>query len=213
MVLAGGGRETDRIANWARIRGKPLLPIVRFGGAAATIYTEERDAFERRYAGAISKGEFADLAEETSSSTDFSHTLISVAERICRLVFVIMSFDPAYDETYRAIQTACTAAGYESRRVSDDHRVQRISPAIRDRIAGCTFAVVDITAKSANVYYELGYAEGLRQKFIVTAREGTRFPFDINDLQVILWRNPGDLVNKLRERVNELYPLTTLKQA
>jgi hypothetical protein len=207
-VLVGGGKETDRIANWARIQKKPLLPVVRFGGAASQIYTEERDAFEKKYAGAISKEQFEDLAEATSPSADFCNTLVSVAERISRLAFAIMSFDPRHEATYETIRTACREAGYECRKISEDHDVQRISPAIRDRIGACAFAVVDISARSPNVYYELGFAEGVKQKFIVTAREGTKLPFDISDLQVLFWKDPSDLADKLPSRIEELYPVT-----
>lgn len=208
VVLVGGFRGTQRAANWARISGKPLLPVTRFGGAAGEIYHEELKTFKEKYATRIDKNEFEDLAQVASDPADFAQTVISLAERIrtSRSVFVIMSFseDPLLDYVYNSFKEVCEKLKYECRRVDEDSNVPRILPEILTRISGCAFTIVDLSDEKANVYYELGYAEGLKKPLIVTAKMGTELPFDVKDIPVIFWKNREDLEKKIRKKVEEI---------
>jgi hypothetical protein len=85
-------------------------------------------------------------------------------------------------------------------------------PEIIKRIAGCAFAIVDLSEESPNVYYELGYAEGHDKPVIVTAKKGTTLPFDAKDIPVIFWENQSGLRNMLREKVKELQEQDSVMQ-
>lgn len=208
VILVGGFTGTHRAANWARINGKPLLPLPRFGDAAEVIYAEELDAFEEKYAGRLTKSEFEDLAQLTSEPAHFARTVVSLAERIqaSRSVFVIMSFseDPALEDVYESFKEVCSQEDYDCRRVDDESNVPRILPEILARISDCAFAIVDLSDEKANVYYELGYAEALKKPLIVTAKKGTRLPFDVKDIPVIFWENQTRLKSQLRKKVKEI---------
>ncbi len=208
VVLVGGFRGTQRAANWARISGKPLLPITRFGGAAEEIYAEELNTFQDKYATRIDKNEFEDLAQLTSAPADFAQTVISLAERIrtSRSVFVIMSFseDPALDDAYDSYKVVCEDFEYECYRVDEESNVPRILPEILTRISGCAFTIVDLSDEKANVYYELGYAEALKKPLIVTAKQGTKLPFDVKDLPVIFWESQKGLKEQLRKKIEDI---------
>jgi nucleoside 2-deoxyribosyltransferase len=52
-----------------------------------------------------------------------------------------------------------------------------------------------------NVYYELGFAQGLRKPVIITAHEKTDLPFDVADIPTIKWEGQKDLKDRLREKI------------
>jgi len=208
VVLVGGFTGTHRAANWARINGKPILPVPRFGDAAEVVFAEELSAFEQKYAGRITKSEFSDLAQVTSEPADLARTVISLAERVqaSQSVFMIMSFtnDPALEDLYESCKEVCVEEGYDCRRVDDESSVPRIVQAILARISECAFAIVDLTDEKANVYYELGYAQALDKPVIVTAKIGTNLPFDVKDIPVIFWENQTGFKKQLRKKAKEI---------
>lgn len=57
--------------------------------------------------------------------------------------------------------------------------------------------IADLTELKQNVFFELGYAKGLKKPVVATAKEGTELPFDIKDLPTTFW-DPVDQ-KKLRE--------------
>jgi len=75
--------------------------------------------------------------------------------------------------------------------------MQRIINGIRTS----AFVIADVSEDRPNVFYELGYAQGLKKKVVVTARTGTKLPFDISDVPVIFWDEQQDLKSKLRKRI------------
>ena len=50
VVIVGGWDGTHYAASWARLANKPLVPVAAFGLAAAEIFKDEQQNFERRYA-------------------------------------------------------------------------------------------------------------------------------------------------------------------
>lgn len=210
VIIVGGFTGTHRAANWARISGKPLLPVPRFGGAAEKIYAEELDLFEQTYKGRLTKGEFENLSQVISDPGEFARTVVSLAERLqsANLVLVIMSFsdDPELEDAYESYKEVCTEFKpiYDCRRIDDESYVPRILPEILAQIAGCAFTIVDLSDEKANVYYELGYADALRKPLIVTAKKGTNLPFDVKDIPVIFWENQKGLKEQLRKKIKKI---------
>lgn len=191
VIIVGGFIGTHRAANWARISGKPILPVPRFGGAAEKIYAEELNSFDVRYSGRLAKNEFENLAQLTSRAEDFARTVISLAERLqaSKSVIVVMSFsnDPALADAYESYKDVCKEFEYDCHRIDDDSSVPRILPELLAQISRCAFCIVDLSDEKANVYYELGYADASKKPLIVTAKKGTTLPFDVKDIPVIFW--------------------------
>jgi nucleoside 2-deoxyribosyltransferase len=117
-----------------------------------------------------------------------------------------MSFsdDPILQDLYESFKEVCTKEGYDCRRVDDAGNVPRILPEILARISDCAFTIVDLSDEKANVYYELGYAEALGKPLIVTAKMGTKLPFDVKDIPVLFWANQTGLKTQLQEKVKEI---------
>ena len=219
VILVGGFEGTYRAANWTRIAKKPLLPITRFGGTARSVYMEEYADFDR-YRGRISKADYQDLTQLTSSLEDFAERVVWLAQRAraSRDVFVIMSFSedpdlgPDLEDALDSYKEVCSKFHYTCKRVDEARNVPRILPEMIERIEECAFAIVDLSKESPNVYYELGYAEGHDKTVIVTAKKGTKLPFDAQDIPVIFWQNQKSLRDMLREKVKKLQEQDSVMQ-
>jgi hypothetical protein len=211
VVLVGGFQGTFRAANWARFAKKPLLPVTRFGGTAAQVYSKELSDFDSRYGGRISKSDYENLSELESPLDTFARSVVDLAQksRASRSVFVIMSFkeDLELEDTLQSYKDVCAEFKYVCERVDEASNVERILPEILRRISECAFTIVDLSVPSPNVYYELGYAEGQGKPCIVTAKgteERIDLPFDAKDIPVISWKNQTGLRDALRKRVREI---------
>ena len=208
VLVVGGFTGTHRATNWARIGGKPVLPIPRFGGAAEKIYAEELASFDERYSGRLSRDQFEDLAQLTSDPKQFAKTVVSLAERVqaSKSVLVVMSFsdDPSLSDAYEFFKEICVEFGYEAARIDQENDVPRIMPELLQRLGRCAFCVVDLSHEKANVYYELGYANASKRPVVVTAKKGTPLPFDVKDIPVLFWESQKSLKEQLRRRINAI---------
>jgi hypothetical protein len=210
VILAGGFEGTYRAANWARIANKPLLPFTAFGGAAQEIYEQELDRFAERYEGLVERLEYEQLNAVKQDWRDHATDLVALAEKVAvsRRVLVIMSYAsrPELDDAYESFEQVTKELGYRCTRVTEANASERILPDILDRIQRAAFTVVDLTDLRPNVFYELGYADGLGKKVVVTAKSGTELPFDVKDIPTIMWDGQKQLKEDLRARIMEIMP-------
>ena len=208
VLVVGGFTGTHRATNWSRISGKPLLPIPRFGGAAEEIYADELALFDERYSSRLSRDQFEDLAQLTSNLALFAKTVISLAElmQASRSVLVIMSFsdDPLLGDANESFKDVCKEFGYDCVRIDEENDVPRVMPELLQRLSSCAFCIVDLSDEKANVYYELGYAEGAKTPVLVTAKKGTPLPFDVKDIPVIFWDSQRTLKEQLRKKIKTI---------
>ena len=210
VILVGGFEGTYRAANWARIANKPLLPFTAFGGAAQEIYEQELDRFGDRYEGLVERLEYEQLNAVKQDWSDHATDLVALAEKVAvsRRVLVIMSYAgrPELEDAYDSFEQVTTALGYRCTRVTQANAGERILPDILDRIRRAAFTIVDLTDLRPNVFYELGYADGLGKKVVVTAKDGTELPFDVKDIPAIMWNGQKQLKEDLRARIMEIMP-------
>jgi hypothetical protein len=204
VVLIAGATGTIRAANWARIAGKPLLPFAAFGGSAAEIYLQELNAFDQKYGGRLDRLEFEQL-NSVKSPADHATDIVALAEKVAesRSVMVVMSYEdrPDLEDAYQTFKRVCEKLGYVCERVTEKTTATRILPEILERIRRAAFTIVDLTGLKPNVFYELGYADGAGGKVVVTAKKGTRLPFDVKDIPTILWESQTKLEKDLRDRI------------
>jgi hypothetical protein len=207
VVLIGGFEGTIRAANWAEIARKPLLPFAAFDGAAAEIYERELNAFGEKYGGRLERLEFEQL-NSIKDWDDHATDIVALAEKVAesRSVLVVMSYAdrPELKDTYGTFRRICSTLGYTCERVTEKNAPTRILPEILERIRRAAFTIVDLTDLRPNVFYELGYADGLGGKVIVTAKQGTELPFDVKDIPTILWESQEELGEDLRERIQSV---------
>jgi nucleoside 2-deoxyribosyltransferase len=71
---------------------------------------------------------------------------------------------------------------------------------VRRRISSCQLVIADITGNNPNVFYELGYADGVGKPVIVISQEQAH-PFDVTTRHQIRY-HPHDIM-KLAEELNK----------
>jgi nucleoside 2-deoxyribosyltransferase len=205
VILVGGFDGTFRAANWARIANKPLLPFTAFGGAAQKIYAQELNEFDQKYSGLVERLEYEQLNSVKSDWDEHAADLIALAEKVAqsRSVLVIMSYAdlPELEDAYDSFVQVCEDLGYRCERVTEANAGERILPDILARIERAAFVIVDLTDLRPNVFYELGYADGLGKKAVITAKAGTELPFDVKDMPTICWSGQRQLRENLRQRI------------
>ena len=119
-------------------------------------------------------------------------------------VFVAMWFEGEMDSVWNTIKRAVESAGYEPIRVDLENFDGLIDDKIVSKIRDAKFLIVDLThgdsGHRGSVYYEAGFARGLKKSVIQTVRKDhldgnvpTRgVAFDLSHYPVICWC-PEDL--------------------
>lgn len=203
-VFVAGSEGTFIAANWARIALKPILGVALFGGAGAEIFEKERDRFRQRYSQVVSPEDFDILNQDTEDMKQLAADVVTLCERVVtsNTVFTIMSFAEEFRDVYASYAAVCNEAGFTAETTNQADSLERILPRILAGIQRSAFVIADVTEANPNVFYEIGFAAGLGMPVIVTARKGTRLPFDIADIPVLFWSGQEDLKKQLRKRVS-----------
>jgi hypothetical protein len=207
VVLVGGERGTFRTANLARLAGKPILPVTAFDGAAKVLFEDEFLKLASVHPGTSRADDFAVLNEfQPANWSEYASAIVSLAQRLISgiSVFVIMSFRPECDDTYGTIERVCRLVDLKTVRTDKTKETERIFARIIQGIHDAAFVIADVSVESLNVYYELGYAEALGKRVIVTAKEGTKLPFDTKDIPTLLWKDQTRLADSLRPQLEEI---------
>jgi hypothetical protein len=212
-LFIAGGDGTFSAANWARIAAKPILGIAQFGGAACQIFEQERGRFNERYAQVVAAQDFDILSQDTDDVAQLANDVVTLCEKIVTssTVFTIMPFTEEFRDVYASYSSVCSEYGFTAERTDESDSSERIIPRILAGIRGAAFVIADVTNPSANVFYEIGFAEGMGKSVIVSAKKGTSLPFDIADIPVMYWSGQEELKEKLRRRVKEIAPVLRRK--
>ena len=116
----------------------------------------------------------------------------------------IATDDPQVEDVLEAIKEAAKRCGIHAERVDEPHSNDRITDRILESIRKAEYVIVDLTSSRPNVFYEAGYAQGIKKTPIYVARKGTKLEFDLKDYPVIFFRGMTELKNKLEERLRGL---------
>jgi hypothetical protein len=205
-IFIAGGQGTYHAANWARIAGKPVLGIGGFGGAGEAIFERERERFEQRYIHLVSIEDFDNLNQDTNDIDQLAKDVLALCEELIipNTVFIVMSFKKEFDELFTIYRAVCKELGFEAVRTDKVYSLEKILPRILNGIRHSAFVIADVTETSPNVFYEIGFAEGLGRPVIATAKEGTKLPFDLVDTPVTFWSGLEDLRAKLEPLITEV---------
>lgn len=108
------------------------------------------------------------------------------------------------DELYNeSIAPAAEDAGYRAGRVDGEEFNDFIMDKVLGDIRLAPFVVADFTGSRGGVYLEAGFARGLGKPVIHTCKKEDfgKAHFDIQQINTIKWKKPGDLREKLYHRI------------
>lgn len=122
--------------------------------------------------------------------------------------FVAMWFGESMDEIFnKGIRPAIEDAGYRPLRIDQKPDINKIDDEIIAEIRRSRFVVADFThgkdGARGGVYYEAGFATGLKIPVIYSCREDMvdSIHFDTRQYAHILWRDPEQFRIDLRNRI------------
>lgn len=114
--------------------------------------------------------------------------------------FVAMSFDEELDPVWeKGIKPAVESAGYIPHRVDKEPHIGRIDAKIIADIKDSRFVIADVTEQKQGVYFEAGFALGLKLPVIwcVKRDDLENVHFDTRQYYHVVWDTPDDLKEKL----------------
>lgn len=210
-IVVRGYEGTKRAAWWVRFAKKPLLPVTYFGGAAEEIYAQEFAGFEDKYSARVEPIDYQELSSAQTDWPQRASIVVSLAEKLATStsVLVVMSYtneEPIKTElnnAYANFKMVCEEYDYKCERVNETNTKDSIVSSILAKTEQAAFVIADLTELKQNVFYELGYAKGLKKPVIVTAKEGTELPFDVKDIPTTFWK-PADQIRLRDELKNRI---------
>jgi hypothetical protein len=205
-IFVAGHHGTYKAANWARIANIPVLGVAQFGGSGGGLFESEYRKLHEKYNGRISPEEFEVLNQDTLDIELLAQEVISLAERIVipNDVFTVMPFRPEFREVFNSYSDVCKEFNFNALRTDEEQTNERIVQRIIKGIRISAFVIADVSEISPNVFYEIGFTQGLGKELVLTAKKGTNLPFDISDVPVILWDSQVNLREQLRRRIEAI---------
>ena len=124
-------------------------------------------------------------------------------ENITFIVMNISDEHPELEDSMLAIKRASDSHGIGAIRVDEIEHSGKITELILEKIKTSRFIVCDITSERPNVYYELGFAHGIKKEVILVAKQDTAVHFDIKDYNIIFYKNNTELEARVARRIGE----------
>jgi hypothetical protein len=120
--------------------------------------------------------------------------------------FVIMPFSEEFRDIYElGIKAACHACGVGCTRVDEQIFLHSILDRIYEQIAEADIVISELTGRNPNVFYETGYAHGLKKAVIFLTKSSDDIPFDLRQYPHVVYGNSiAKLKSELEKRVRYL---------
>ncbi len=115
-------------------------------------------------------------------------------------LFVVMPFAPEFTDVYiLGIREVAEKLGFVVERADEIEHIESIIDVIQEKIRSCDAIIADTTGRNPNVFYEIGYANGVDRPAVLICRESDAIPFDLAGVNFIKY---GSIVN-LRQRLDK----------
>jgi hypothetical protein len=211
----------DRLLDYMASSSRTIAPRIAISGlvtdtmrahrAALAAYTASQDDTEVNELIRFAKEDQFIGGSETLHLTFKAWTYIE--DRRARQVssiqgFVAMWFSPLMEVVYeKGFALAIRESGYQPMRIDRKEHINKIDDEIIAEIRRSRFLVADFTSEPnqprGGVYFEAGFALGLNIPVVWTCREDLveQLHFDIRQFNQIVWTDPEDLHQKLKNRI------------
>jgi len=159
---------------------------------------------------------YKEILINNSIYSDFARLIEGLLEKYSNypvvnedLVFVLMSFSkdkPALSDYYGAIKRSVQNVNpsLSCMRLDEIPGSYPISRTAKRKIQEARLAIVDLTGNRPNVYYELGFAHGVKKECVLTAKKDTPRQFYPNEYNIIYYENATELENLLTKHLAEI---------
>ncbi len=117
--------------------------------------------------------------------------------------FVLMPFSEEFDDIYQlGIKSTCNEIKMNCERVDEQIFNHSILQQIYTQIENADILIADLTNQNPNVFYEVGYAHGLKKRVILLTKNIQDIPFDLKHYPHIIYEDKIlNLKRKLKERL------------
>ncbi len=130
--------------------------------------------------------------------------LIQTPNRQKRL-FVLMPFSKQFLDVYiLGIRDVAEKLGITVERADDIEHNEGILEVILERIRSANVVVADTSGSNPNVFYEVGHSHALHKPTILISRTGDKIPFDLQNINHILYETIVELRERLEKRLRAL---------
>lgn len=121
--------------------------------------------------------------------------------------FVAMWFNDLVNSAFQeGIAPAIEESGYRAIRIDLKEHSESVIDQIIAEIKESRFVVADFTGHRGGVYFEAGFARGLGLNVIWTCKDDhfKDLHFDVKGFNVIVWKTPADLRERLNARIRAI---------
>lgn len=118
------------------------------------------------------------------------------------LVFIAMPIRPEYEDIFKTIKSVLLKCNLRAWIAQRDPRRGHILCKICEKIQTSSFGIFEITDLSPNVMLELGLSYGVGKSILLITRSVKKAPSDLRGLEVIEYKNLGELERQLRPYLN-----------
>ncbi|KAA9012971.1 MULTISPECIES: hypothetical protein [Sphingobium] len=219
LITLGGDEGVLHLANRYHEAGKPVIPldlaVTGKDRGSRKLYTQaqldnEAARFFRVTNGGSAHGWVNRLQMPARHSVEQRvAVLVDLLEALERpRAFAVRLLNPGLpdfaevDSYFEAVVRPVVEdeLGYELTVIDDQHRHEhaRIDEEIFVQLARASLVVADLTGGRPNCFLELGFAFGRSIPTLVSARKGSRLPFDVNTISTFLWSSEGTIRDRRR---------------
>ena len=126
-----------------------------------------------------------------------------------KLIFILMKFDSRNQELsrhYSAIRSAVREVDptLHCLRLDKIRGSIKLADVAREKIAECRLAVIDLSGNSPNVFYELGFAHGIKKECILVAHSDTDLKFYPREYKILIYENREELRSLLEDELHAI---------
>lgn len=120
-----------------------------------------------------------DMFLQPAASINARHLKAKIKQLNSKSLFIAMPFDKSFDDIYhKGIKKSIESLKHRAERLDHEFFTGDIVDRIKKRIALASLVVADITGNNPNVFYEVGFAHGIRKPVVLISQKKI-LPFDL----------------------------------
>lgn len=122
-------------------------------------------------------------------------------------VFIVMQFTEKYNNLYNdIIKRVCDEFSLEPIRVDEIYSTSMIISDIKNQIENCKFVIAEITPDNPNVFFEVGFAFGIKKDIILICdSERPKLPFDVSGFRTLFYEDKITGRTKFENQLKEFF--------